>query len=190
MEVREREGGNWQQSTRKSDREKMAQLYLNDPKGRFPDSIEELAKAFSRPLPPLPAGSFLYIDRTNKVVRRRACFKARPVRAPGLQAAGTAARSCRPRGLTRLGAGRGGDGGVPTIVAGKDSTRGCDPKLVLTPTFPSFSFCITARMCFLGAHESTDSRRRLRHAPVSPHTHPTQAAAPRRRPADDRLRAR
>ena len=64
-----REYENWEQSTRKSDWEKMLQLYLSDHKGRFPDSIEELAKAFSRPLPPLPAGSFLYIDRTNKVVR-------------------------------------------------------------------------------------------------------------------------
>ena len=35
----------------------------------------------------------------------RASFKTRPVRAPGLQAAGFAAHSCRPRALTRRGAG-------------------------------------------------------------------------------------
>ena len=64
-----REYENWEQSSRKSDWEKMLQLYLSDHKGRFPESIEELAKAFSRPLPPLPPGAFLYIDRTNKVVR-------------------------------------------------------------------------------------------------------------------------
>ena len=35
----------------------------------------------------------------------RACLKTRPVRAPGLPAAGFAAQSCRPRALTRRGAG-------------------------------------------------------------------------------------
>lgn len=69
MAAEEREYQNWEQSSRRADWDKMLQIFVSDNKGRFPESIEELAKAYGRPLPPLPAGSFLYIDRTNKVVR-------------------------------------------------------------------------------------------------------------------------
>ncbi len=69
LAAEEREYQNWEQSSRRADWDKMLQIFVSDNKGRFPGSIEELAKAYGRPLPPLPAGSVLYIDRTNKVVR-------------------------------------------------------------------------------------------------------------------------
>lgn len=69
--IEAKEYENWEQSSRKADWEKMLQLYVGDNKGRFPESIEELAKAFGRPLPPLPPGAVLMIDRTNKTVRMK-----------------------------------------------------------------------------------------------------------------------
>ena len=58
-------------SSRESDWNKRLQLYVGENQGRFPASIEELATAFNVPVPKLPPGAYLSIDRTNKVVRLR-----------------------------------------------------------------------------------------------------------------------
>jgi hypothetical protein len=64
-----REYANYENSSRQSDWNKRLQMYVNEHKGKFPDSVEELAKAFNVPVPKLPDGAMLYIDRSNKVVR-------------------------------------------------------------------------------------------------------------------------
>ena len=60
---------NYDNSSAQSDWNKRLQMYVGEHGGKFPASIEELAKAFSVPAPKLPDGAYLYIDRSNKVVR-------------------------------------------------------------------------------------------------------------------------
>ena len=55
-------------------------------------------RAFLRPEGRAPVG-------LPAQLRLRACLKTRPVRAPGLQATGLAAKTCWPRALTRRGSG-------------------------------------------------------------------------------------
>ena len=69
QEAEDREYANYKNSSREADWNKRLQLYVGENKGRFPASIEELAGAFNVPVPRLPPGIFLSIDRSNRVVR-------------------------------------------------------------------------------------------------------------------------
>ena len=71
QETEDREYANYKNSSREADWNKRLELYIGENKGRFPASIEELAGAFNVPVPKLPPGAYLSIDRTNKVVRLR-----------------------------------------------------------------------------------------------------------------------